>query len=403
MSRIRRVIISCGGTAGHIFPGLEIAKSLKKSERKIEILFVGAIGKMEMKSVPKHGFIIKGIWIQSLNRKSVFSNILFPFKFFVSIIQSILILLSFKPDVVIGTGGFASGPILLIASFLNYNTCIQEQNYFPGLTNRILAKYVDFIFVAHNGMENFFSIKKIINFGNPVRKSLHNKDLDVRKSRSFFKLNPLNKSILVIGGSLGARPINDVIFELISLAEGKIKKQPNKLPSKLNLIWQTGESDFLRIRSKLEKITSLKSSNNKSLFYINNKNFELIISLHKFIDKMDYAYKAADLVISRSGAIAVAEICYLSIPSILIPSPFVTDDHQYKNAKYLLDNNAALVIRNKGQVEFNKLYHFIHLLLGDKKRAMKMATKANTLFDYDASNKICEFILKNILDKKYDK
>ena len=258
MSKMKRVIISCGGTAGHIFPGLEIAKSLRNFDEKIDILFVGAIGKMEMKSVPKNGFKIKGIWIQSLNRKSIFLNILFPFKFFISLIQSTITLLCFRPDVVIGTGGFASGPILLTASFLKYKTCIQEQNYFPGLTNRNLGRYVNFIFVAHQGMEKFFPIQKIINFGNPVRKSLYNNNLNVSKSRSFFKLNPSFKSILVVGGSLGARPINDVIFELINLPELNTKKQAFDLPRKLNIIWQTGESDFFRIFSKLQLVVNSK-------------------------------------------------------------------------------------------------------------------------------------------------
>ena len=207
------IIISCGGTGGHIFPAIEIAKSLSDLDPSLNILFIGALNKMEMKTVPKKGFPIIGLWIQGFYRKSIMKNIFLPFKLSVSLIQALVLLLYYRPIAVIGTGGFASGPVLFVATLLKFKTYIQEQNSYPGLTNKLLAKRVDKIFVANNNMSKFFHSSKIVNFGNPVRHSLKNVlDYDfVQKSRHFFNLSDNKFTILIIGGSLGASPINNAI------------------------------------------------------------------------------------------------------------------------------------------------------------------------------------------------
>ena len=310
----KKILISCGGTGGHIFPAIEIAKSLKKKNKDIDILFVGAYNKMEMIKVPQEGFSIIGLWIQGFYRKSIFKNLLFPVKLIISLIHSIFILLYYRPIAVIGTGGFASGPLLFVSSLFGITTYIQEQNCVPGITNRILSKKVFKIFVAHNMMEHVFPKNKIINFGNPVRNSLMLKqDLHtINKSKYFFGLSPNIFTILIVGGSLGAEPINKAVYQNLK----------NIISNDIQIIWQTGVNDYHNYSSCQSKFCSVK----------------------KFIDRMDFAYSASDIVISRAGAIAISEISYLSKASILIPSPHVTDDHQTENASYLAKNNACIVI-----------------------------------------------------------
>tara|TARA_B100001250_G_scaffold407796_1_gene429152 strand:- start:421 stop:1512 length:1092 start_codon:yes stop_codon:yes gene_type:complete len=357
----QKIIISCGGTGGHIFPALEIAKSLKSQNQNLEVLFVGALGKMEMITVPKNGFSIIGLWIQGIYRNSIFKNLLLPLKLFISVLHAFYIIIVHRPSAVIGTGGFASGPMLFVASFFNFNTYIQEQNSYAGLTNKLLSKWVSKIFVSHVGMDKFFPKSKIINFGNPVRVELNNPKKNQLDALRFFSLQEHKVTVLVVGGSLGAEPINQSICKNLEFLKHK----------NVQFIWQTGSLHYLK--------------------YMNLQSSTCVI--YKFIDRMDMAYLAADIVISRAGAIAISEICFLSKASILIPSPHVTDDHQTINAKYLLDNNACLMVHEK-----NIDKHIIEniIKLKDDEIREDMGRKAKSLFQYNASNDIARFILKDI-------
>jgi len=357
----QKIIISCGGTGGHIFPALEIANSLVLHNKNIDILFVGALGKMEMTKVPKQGFPIKGLWIQGFYRGSIFKNILLPLKMFISLIQSIYILIIHRPIAVIGTGGFASGPMLFISSLFNCKTYIQEQNFCAGITNKLLSKLVCKIFVAHDGMDKFFPKNKIINLGNPVRQSLRQSFSNKLDALSFFKLKKDKVTVLVLGGSLGAEPINK------SLLNNLEELQNNNI----QIIWQTGSGHYTNYKD-LESSTCV---------------------IHKFIDNMEMAYLAADIVVSRAGAIAISEICFLSKASILIPSPHVTDDHQTVNAKYLLDYGACLMICEQfiNEQIIDKI-----IMLKDRDKRKDLGDKANSLFKYNASSEIANFIFKDI-------
>ena len=365
--RRNKIIISCGGTGGHIFPAIEIAKSLKTLNPDIDLLFVGAINKMEMVKVPKAGFSIIGIWIQGLYRKSIFKNLLFPIKLFISLLHSFLILLYYRPCAVIGTGGFATGPILFAASVMNYKTYIQEQNCFPGLTNKLLGKWAHKIFVAHNDMDMFFPINKIMNFGNPVRKSLKIKNdiKTINAARSFFGLSYNKFTILVIGGSLGAEPINKGVHSNLS----------SLIQNDCQLIWQTGGLEY-------EYYKNLNSNN---------------CSVQNFIERMDLAYSAADIVISRAGAIAIAEISLLAKPSILIPSPHVTDDHQNKNAYYLKKNNATVLI-NECDFINTSLFDIVKDFKDEQYRK-QIGDNAWKLFNYNAADNIANIIINEIKNK----
>ncbi len=309
-----KIIISGGGTGGHIFPAIAIANSLK-SKLSAEILFVGANGRMEMEKVPQAGYPIKGLNIagiqRSLSLEAIKKNLLFPFKLISSLSEAKNIVKNFKPDVVIGVGGYASGPILWAAQNLRIPTLIQEQNSYAGLTNKLLARRANKICVAYEGMEKYFPKDKIVITGNPVRKDILDADLVKLAGCVHFKINPQLKTILVIGGSLGAKTINEAI-------ENDIEKLKN---SGFQLIWQTG------------------------------KNFNTSIQFPKFnilpfIKEMHWAYACADVVISRAGALSISELALVGKPAILVPSPNVSEDHQTKNAMALVEKNAALLVKD---------------------------------------------------------
>ena len=350
-----RIIISGGGTAGHIFPALSIAEELDNSNLDYDILFVGAKNRMEMKKVPLGGYKIKGLWIDGIQRRFSLRNLIFPIKLLLSIIHSFFIIVNFRPKCVIGTGGFASGPILFVAAMLGVPTLIHEQNSFPGITNRLLAKVVDKICVSYYGMEKFFPIKKIIKTGNPIRKQLL-KDCSIKEAETFFSFNNKKKTILIIGGSLGADPIN-------KLVEKKINYFSN-----YQVIWQTGNKNH-------QKYKQLSS----------NLNNILVVD---FIDRMDLAYALADVVVSRAGAIAITEICFLQKASILIPSPYVSDNHQMKNAKKLEDKEACLIIEEK-DLE-NNFISTLDKYLNNTNYRLTIAQNAKKLSIRDSSKKILE-------------
>ena len=313
-----KVILSGGGTGGHIFPAVAIANEIKKLVPHADILFVGALGKMEMEKVPAAGYKIIGVPIAGLQRKFTLANLKLPFLIIQSLLKTRKIIKDFQPDVVIGTGGYASGPLLKAATSKGVPALLQEQNSYAGITNKILSKKASKICVAYEGMEKFFPKEKILLTGNPVRQDLK----DVKQHRdaalNFFKLSPNKKIILVIGGSLGARTINE------SMGAGLQKLVDNNI----QLIWQTGKTYYTTATQQVEKFS-------------NNNIYAL-----EFISRMDLAYAAADIVISRAGASSVSELCNIGMPSILVPSPNVAEDHQTKNAMALSNKQAALLIKD---------------------------------------------------------
>ena len=354
-----KFIISGGGTGGHIYPALAIASGIKNNYKSPEILFVGARGKMEMDRIPKEGFPIKGLWISGFKRSLSFSNLLFPLKLIVSLFHSLLIILRFKPHMVIGTGGFASGPLLQVATWLNYPTLIQEQNSYPGITNRILSKKVDRICVAFDNMEKFFPKSKIKITGNPVRDYLIN--LKPNKiSRQFFDLDINKKTLVVIGGSLGSKSINNLIKSELEYITG----------FGLQIIWQCGTIYY------------------ESLKILNSK----VVLIKPYIDEMRHLYNVADFIISRAGAGSISELSCVGKPSLLIPSPNVSENHQWHNANVLAKKNAVLLVKEE---ELKKKFRSLFLqLVSDKKKQIELKKNLKSFALPNATKKIVEEIKK---------
>ena len=311
-----KFILSGGGTGGHIYPAIAIANELKIRFIDCEILFVGAADKMEMQKVPEAGYQIKGLWIAGIQRKLTFENLKFPFKLLSSLIKSRAIINDFRPNIVIGTGGFASGPLLKMASMMGIPTVIQEQNSYPGITNKWLSKHAAAICVAYQNLEQFFPADKIKLTGNPVRQGLLDIDSKRQHGIEFFGLNSNKKTILVLGGSLGARRINQLLASEIDFV----------LDQNTQIIWQCGKLYFDEYKHFSDKPN---------------------VQVSAFINQMDLAYAASDIIISRSGASSVSELAIVGKPVIFIPSPNVAEDHQTKNAKAISDNDGAIMIKEK--------------------------------------------------------
>ncbi len=323
MKKIEKVIISGGGTGGHIFPAVAIANEIKKQNPEADILFVGAEGKMEMEKVPQAGYTIIGLPIRGLQRKFTLSNFLLPFKIIKSLLKARKTIIKFQPQIVIGVGGYASGPTLLAASWRKIPTIIQEQNSFAGKTNIILGKKAHKICVAYAGLEQFFPENKIVITGNPVRHEVI--DINGKKEKALQKFNftTAKKTVLILGGSLGARTINNALLKYIHLFQKE----------EIQVIWQCGK---LYKSALEEKVKQLPKDG---------------LILTDFIADMDLAYAAADIVISRAGAISVSELCMVGKPTILVPSPNVAEDHQTHNAMALVNEQAAILIKDKNAVE----------------------------------------------------
>jgi UDP-N-acetylglucosamine--N-acetylmuramyl-(pentapeptide) pyrophosphoryl-undecaprenol N-acetylglucosamine transferase len=320
-----KFIVSGGGTGGHIYPAIAIANELKFRFPDAEFLFVGAQDKMEMQKVPQAGYPIKGLWIAGLQRKLTLQNLLFPIKLISSLWKSRAIIKEFKPDVVIGTGGFASGPLLQMANSLNIPTLIQEQNSFPGITNKLLSKKANRICVAYENLDRFFPKEKMILTGNPVRQDLIDIDSKREEAIKYFNLDSSKKTLLVLGGSLGARRINQLLE----------KEMQNITSQNIQVIWQCG-------KFYLEEYKKYDSKN---------------VHVFAFIDRMDLVYAASDFVISRAGASSVSELSIVGKPVIFIPSPNVAEDHQTKNAKAIVDGNGALMLKeNELDKKFNTVF-----------------------------------------------
>jgi len=311
-----KFIFSAGGTGGHIYPALATADALRTLVPDAEILFIGAENKMEMEKVPHHGYPIIGLPIQGIQRKLSFKNLIVPFKIIASLFKARQILKTFNPDVVAGFGGYASGPVLRKAAARGIPTLLQEQNSYPGLTNRILAKKASIICVAYPGMEAYFKPEKIALTGNPIRSEIFNQKIATADGRKFFGLDPDKTTILAIGGSLGARTINETICSLVQ----------EIISRDFQIIWQTGK------QYSFKSCQQFDPAKNKNVF------------VQDFIFEMPQAYAAADVIISRAGAIAVSEIAAVAKPVIFIPSPNVTDDHQTKNAMVFVNKKAALLV-----------------------------------------------------------
>jgi UDP-N-acetylglucosamine--N-acetylmuramyl-(pentapeptide) pyrophosphoryl-undecaprenol N-acetylglucosamine transferase len=331
-----KFILSGGGTGGHIYPAVAIADELKARYPNAEFLFVGASDRMEMDKVPQAGYKIEGLWISGIQRKLTLKNLIFPFKLIVSLLRSRKIIKIFKPDVVIGTGGFASGPLLQMATSKGIPSLIQEQNSYPGITNKLLGKKVNTICVAYEGLEKFFPKEKIRLTGNPIRKDLLEVKSKQIAGKDVFELIHSKYTLLVLGGSLGARRINQLIESNIETFKG----------NNVQVIWQCGK-----------------------LYYDQYKQYNELenVQVHAFLNTMDMAYAAADVIISRAGAISVSELCIVGKPVIFIPSPNVAEDHQTKNAQAVADKKAAILIREKDlDSEFEN--QFSELILSEEKR-----------------------------------
>lgn len=331
-----KVIISGGGTGGHIFPAVAIANAIKIKYPHADILFVGAKGKMEMEKVPKAGYAIEGLWISGIQRKLTVANLSFPFKLISSLWNARKILKRFKPDICIGVGGFASGPLLKAATWLKIPTLIHESNSYPGITNKLLGKKVDTICVAFQGMDKYFPKSKLVITGNPVRQEILK--LEGKRARAIeeFNLKADLPVVLVIGGSQGARSINQAID----------KSLEKFAANNYQLLWQTGK--FYKTQSE-HRIKEVGSD---------------LLQAHEFIYKMDLAYAAADVVISRSGAMSVSELAIVTKPCILVPFPFAAEDHQTANAMALVNSNAAVLVKDSEVQE--QLFDQVKLLLDNE-------------------------------------
>lgn len=317
MSKILRILLSGGGTGGHIYPAVAIAQEIKKRFPDAEILFIGAIGKMEMEKVPQAGFPIEGLEIAGFNRSNILANFKLPFKLFSSINKAKKIIKNFKPDAAIGTGGYASGPALFAAAQLGIPTFIQEQNAFPGITNKLLSKKAKAVFTAYPDLSSFFPNTQTVFTGNPIRQSIVTNKISASEARQ--KLGLDNKfTILSVGGSLGSRTLNNAWLEH---AQTLLNKD-------LQIIWQTGKLEFKKIMDETEAYAS--------------RNLRIV----EFINNMDMAYSAADMIVSRAGAIAISELAVVQKPILLVPFPFAAEDHQTKNALNLVEKGAAKMVKD---------------------------------------------------------
>lgn len=358
-----RIIVAGGGTGGHIFPALSIANALKKSEPETKILFVGAKGKMEMDKVPEAGYEIKGLTIAGYNRSSMLKNIVLPFKMIASFFEVYQIFKTFNPDAVIGVGGYSSFPVLKSAQLGGIASFIHESNSLPGKSNIMLGKKATRVFVAYDGMEKYFYKKNLVKTGNPVRKSL-SQHVSKEEALSFFGLKAGKKTILVTGGSLGARSIN----QAIEINADVFRK------NELQLIWQTGK-EFANTAAAIEEERS-------------------DIWTNAFINNMEYAYSAADIVVCRSGAMTLSELCVVGKPAILVPYPYAAEDHQVVNAQSLVKKGAAVMVKD-AEVEECLMKEIIKIS-GDAEKMKEMSNNMSALAILNADEIIATEILKNI-------
>jgi len=367
MTSRQRIIIAGGGTGGHIFPAIAIANAIKAIDNDAKILFIGALGKMEMEKIPQAGYQIKGITIAGYNRSSLIKNISLPFKLIKSFFEVKKIFDAFKPKIVIGVGGYSTFPVLKYAQSKGMPTFIHESNSFAGKSNMLLGKNANKIFVASEGMDKFFPEEKIIVTGNPVRAAIANASITKRDALTFFGLQEDKKTILIVGGSLGAQSINETMLYSIK----QIKE------AGLQLIWQTGKTDKHKYKAMAK---------GRDYLWIN-----------EFITRMELAYAAADIVVSRAGAMAVTELCVVGKPAIFVPYPFAAEDHQTANAMALVEKEAALMVKDS---EVNgKLVNAVIALSKDEALQQKLKTNISALAIRNADEVIAREILATVSEK----
>jgi len=362
-----RVIISGGGTGGHIFPAVAIAKTIQAQNPDAAILFVGALGKMEMEKVPAAGFEIIGLPIVGIQRRLTWKNLLVPFKLLASMWKARQIIREFKPDIAIGVGGYASGPLLRAAAGAGVKTLIQEQNSFPGITNRILSKKVSTICVAYEGLDKYFPPEKIVMTGNPVRPEVVQLQGKRDGALKHFGLDGNRKTLLVIGGSLGARTINEAVDACAERWESE----------GFQVIWQTGKG---YVEQSKKRCAGLK-----------------YVQAHEFIKEMDLAYAAADAVVSRAGAMSISELCLVAKPSIFVPSPNVSEDHQTKNAMALVTKHAALLVKDAEAKE--KLGAVVSNLMQSEHERETLHKAIGAMAQENAAERIVEEVKKLVSSK----
>lgn len=360
-----KIVISGGGTGGHIFPAIAIADTLKKRFPQAEILFIGAKNRMEMDRVPKAGYSIEGLWISGFKRELTLDNLSFPFKLISSMIKARKILKRFKPDVVIGVGGFASGPTMKTAASLGIPIVIQEQNSYPGVTNKIVSKKASVICVAYENMEQWFPKDKIVLTGNPLRNNIVSLDDKKDEARRYFNLKPDKKTILLVGGSQGALGINRGISAQIASFKEK----------DCQMIWQTGKHYY-----------------EQAVQEVNDNGLQDRIKCTVFIDRMDLAYAAADVVISRAGAMSISELSLLNKAVVFVPLPTAAEDHQTKNAMSLVNANAAIMVKNSETEK--ELLPTVFGLLEDEERQNEMKNNIARFSKPNAAEDIVDQIEK---------
>lgn len=358
-----RFLISGGGTGGHIFPAVSIANALKERFPDCQILFVGAEGRMEMERVPKAGYEIVGLPVRGFYREKMWRNVGVVFDLLKSMVKVRSIIGNFQPDVAIGVGGYASGAAMRVAAMKKVPLLLQEQNGFAGVTNKMLAPYANTICVAYEGMERFFDKEKIVLTGNPVRQNLQNGTAE--EAYKHFGLSPDRKTLLVIGGSLGAKTVNDAILTHI---------QDVVEANDIQLLWQTGKGYIDEMRQKTSHINDPR------------------IVVTDFIDRMDLAYAMADVVVSRAGASSISELCLLGKASILVPSPNVAEDHQTHNAMALVNHDAALMVKDVDAVE-TLVTTALNLLHNDN-RMQQLKQQITTLAQRDSATRIADEVVK---------
>lgn len=370
MTSAIKVIISGGGTGGHIFPAIAIADALKAAVPGAEILFVGAQGRMEMERVPKAGYPIEGLWISGFQRSLSRQNLLFPVKLVHSLMTAKKILRRFRPDVVVGVGGYASGPLLEMATRMGIPAVIQEQNSYAGVTNRLLARRVQKICVAYSGMERYFPKDKLVLTGNPVRNTFFEERPSKQEAAQFFKLDAERPIVLLFGGSLGAKALNDTMVGAVTT----LKQHPD-----VQVIWQCGAAAY----------DTLNTCSAAQLPQVR---------LTAFLERMDMAYAAADVVVCRAGALTISELSLAEKAAILVPSPFVAEDHQTKNAQALVDQHAALMVSNADLK--TKLWPEVLQLLGDAEVRKVLEKRVKALGKPHAAAQIASVIIDLINETK---
>lgn len=360
------IVFAGGGTGGHLFPAIAIADEVKNEEPDAKITFIGTRKKIESKVVPQHGYGFEAILVRGFRRKLALENLLFPVKFVIAFFQSIVLMRKLRPDVVVGTGGYVSGPPLFVASLLGIPTLIQEQNSYPGVTTRLLASRASEVHLSFKSSEHYLKRRDNVHIsGNPTRGVIGK--ISREKAGQFFSLDASRAVLLVFGGSLGANSINNGVLQIL----------PHLVSRGFQVVWQTGEMDFARVDAEATKLSRVAGG---------------MVKVHKFIDRMEYAYAACDLAVCRAGASTVAELANAGVPSVLVPYPYAAADHQTENARAMVELGAAVMIRDSGLT--GQLLETVEKLLGDPAKLRAMRERALSIGKPDAAATIARSVLR---------